>query len=470
MSKEEIRAKKENGDALTMKEKIGYGMSYLGVEILTQFNTYLTYFMTNIFGLSMGVASTITGLNTAWNAVNDPILGYWADNKTFKTGEKLRPFWKYCCLPMALFCILMYVGPEIPTAGKIAYILAAFFLYDTFSTLISIPNYGMPVVMTNKVSERASLSSWAMILDVIGISLYALAMPLIKAFGGGYDEVGNIVNGRRGFLITCTIFCLVFIAAELCAYFSTKEKIKAMAVTPQKVKLGEMLRLLCSEKNWVINMLYMLGYALTSSIVTGYLLYYAQYVLHNSALYTPILVAFLVCNLIGAVIAKFIDGKIGHRKTMLLGALLLAIARIPSMIAPSNLVTIFVNAAVMGFGMAFAIVTINVVQSESVDLIEWKQGKRVVASASSVRSFVYKGSTALALFAIGQILARTGYDSELAQQSAATVNVLESCVSYIPFVLAIFMFICALFLTVDKDAQEMRAAKAAMAAEGEAVK
>lgn len=464
-TKEELKKKKDDGEDLTLKEKIGYGMSYLGVEILAQFNTYLTYFMTNVFGLSMGVASTITGLNTAWNAVNDPLLGYWADNKTFKTGEKLRPFWKYCCLPMALFCILMYVAPELSTAGKVAYILAAYFLYDTFSTLIGIPNYGMPVVMTSKVKERAALSSWAMILDVVGISLYALAMPMIKAFGGGYDEVGNIVNGRRGFLITCTIFCAVFVAAELCAYFSTKEKVKAISAVPQKVKVGEMLRLLCGERNWVFNMLYMLGYALTSSIVTGYLLYYAQYVLHNSSLYTPILVAFLVCNLIGAIIAKYIDGKIGHKKTMLLGAVLLAAARIPSMIAPSVLATIFINAAVMGFGMAFAIVTINVVQSESVDLIEWKKGKRVVASASSVRGLIYKGSTALALFAIGQVLAHTGYDAELAEQSAATITVLNSCVSYIPFFLAIFMFICALFLTVDKDAKVMREAKAAQAAE-----
>lgn len=124
---------------LTLKEKIGYGLSYLGVEMVNQFNTYLTYFMTNVFGLPMGTASMITGLNTAWNAVNDPVLGYWADNRTFKSGEKLRPFWKYCCLPMALFCILMYVGPDIPTAGKIAYILVAFLLYDSFSTLITIP-------------------------------------------------------------------------------------------------------------------------------------------------------------------------------------------------------------------------------------------------------------------------------------------------------------------------------------------
>ena len=449
---------------MTLKEKIGYGMSYLGVEMVNQFNTYLTYFLTNVFGLSMGTASIITGLNTAWNAVNDPVLGYWADNRAFKCGEKLRPFWKYCCLPMALFCILMYVGPDIPTAGKVAYILIAFFLYDSFSTLITIPNYGMPVMMTDKVEERASLSAWAMVLDTIGICLYALAMPMIQAFSGGYDEVGNLLDGRRGFLITCSIYCGVFVLAELCAYFSTREKIKAISQTPQKVKLGEMLRLLCSEKNWVINMLFMLGYSMTSSIVTGYLLYYAQYVLHNTAMYTPILVAFLLCNLIGAPLAKVVDSKVGHRMTMLMGAVLLAVARIPSMIAPDSLATIFFNAAVMGFGMAFSIVIINIVQSESVDLIEWKKGKRVVASASSVRSFVYKGSNAFALFLIGQILSRTGYDSTVAEQSAATVSVLQACVSLVPFILAIFMFVCALFLTVDKDAKQMRQEKEAQKA------
>lgn len=455
-------------DKLTLKEKAGYGMSYLGVEMVNQFNSYLTYFLTNVFGLSMGTASIVTGLNTAWNAVNDPLLGYWADNRTFKTGEKLRPFWKYCCLPMALFCVLMYVAPELPTWGKVAYILAAYFMYDSFSTLITIPNYGMPVVMTSKVEERASLSAWAMVLDTIGICLYALAMPMIQAFGGGYDEVGNIVDGRRGFLITCAIYCAVFVVAELCAYFSTRERVEPISDSSEKIGLGEMLRLLFSERNWVVNMLYMLGYALTSSIVTGYLLYYAQYVLHDSSLYTPILVAFLLCDLVGAPLAKVVDSRIGHRGTMLIGAALLAVARIPSMVAPTSMAAIFTNAAIMGFGMAFAIVTINIVQSESVDLIEWKQGKRVVASASSVRSLVYKGSTALALFIIGQVLSYTGYDSTVATQTAATEAVLNACVSSIPFVLAIFMFICALFLTVDKDAKVMRDEKAARAAEEQA--
>ncbi len=454
-----MKEKKTQG--LTLKEKFGYGLSYFGVEILGQFNVYLTYFMTNVFGLSMGLASTVTGLNTLWNAVNDPLLGYCADNHKFKNGERLRPFWKYCALPVALFCILMYVGPELSTTGKVVYILVAFFLYDSFSTLVGLPNYGMPVLMTDKVEERASLSVWAMVLDVIGIALFALAMPMIKAFGGGYDEVGNIVNGRRGFLITASIYCGVFFVAMMIAYFSTKEKIKTAGTeNVERIKVGEMIKLLCSEKNWVINTLFMLGYSLITNIVTGYLLYYSQYVLHNSSLYTYILVSFLLCNMIGVVISKKIDAKIGHRKTMLLGAIILILCRIPSIIAPASVAAIFVNAAVMGFGMAFSIVTINIVQAESIDLIEWKQGKSVVASASSVRSFVYKGSSALAMFAVGQVLNRTGYNPDVAEQTVETTNILAGCVSYIPMVLAIGMFIAAWFLTVDDESKKMREAKA----------
>lgn len=448
------------GHKLSLREKAGYGLSYFGVEMLSQFNSYLTYFMTNVFGLSMGMASTVTGLNTLWNAVNDPLLGSWADNRRFKNGDKIRPFWLYCCLPMALFCVLMYAAPELPTAGKVLYILAAFFLYDTFSTLLTIPNYGMIVLMTDDAKERASLSVWAMVLDTIGIALYALAMPLIRMFAGGVNEAGNLIDGRGGFMITCGIYCAIFVAASLCAFFSTRERAQAAETGAQKQKLSEIVRVLCAERSWVMNTLFMLGYSLTTGIVTGYLLYYAQYVLHDTALYTPILVCFLLSNIVGSPLAKLVDGRIGHRKTMLAAAVILMIARVPSIIDPTRPLTIFLNAGIMGLGMAFSIVMINVVQAETVDLIEWKQKKSVVASASSVRSFVYKGSTALAMFAVGQALAAAGYDAELAEQSSATVAMLCSCVSYIPLVLAAGMFAAAFFLNVEAETARMKAQKA----------
>lgn len=445
---------------LRLHEKIGYGLSYFGVEMLTQFNSYLTYFMTNVLGLSMGAASTITGLNTLWNAVNDPLLGNWADNRKFKNGDKVRPFWLYCCLPMALFCVLMYAAPEMSLTAKAIWVLVAYFFYDTFSTLITIPNYGMIVLMTDKPTERTSLSVWAMVLDTIGIALYALAMPLIHLFAGGTDEAGNLLDGRKGFILTCCIYSAIFVISSLCAYFSTRERIHSNEVEVQKMSIVEIVRTLLREKNWILNTLFMLGYSLISGIVTGYLYYYTQYVLHNTGLYTLILVCFLLCNIIGSPLAKLIDSKIGHRKTMLAGAVLLMIARIPSMIAPASSAAVFINAAVMGFGMAFSIVMINVVQAETVDLIEWKQKKSVVASASSVRSFVYKGSMALAMFAVGQVLAATGYDAELVTQPDATVNMLCACLSYIPFVFAALMFVIAFFLNIESETVKMKTEKA----------
>lgn len=48
----------------------------------------------------MNTAGTILSLGIVWDAINDPLVGYFAVNHRFKNGERVRP------LP----CIVLFPG------------------------------------------------------------------------------------------------------------------------------------------------------------------------------------------------------------------------------------------------------------------------------------------------------------------------------------------------------------------------
>lgn len=53
-------------------------------------------------------AGIITALGTIWDAVNDPLLGVWAANHKFSSGEKVRPLLLKASVPWAVTLVLLF--------------------------------------------------------------------------------------------------------------------------------------------------------------------------------------------------------------------------------------------------------------------------------------------------------------------------------------------------------------------------
>ena len=74
-------------------EKIGFGTFSTASNVVYQFKSlYYLLFLTNVIGINVVHAGMIIAIGTVWDAINDPMVGYWAVNHTFKNGEKCRPF------------------------------------------------------------------------------------------------------------------------------------------------------------------------------------------------------------------------------------------------------------------------------------------------------------------------------------------------------------------------------------------
>ena len=112
-------------------EKLGFGTFSTTSNVVFNFkDLFYLFFLTNVMGIKIEHAGMITALGIVWDAVNDPLVGYWAVNHTFRNGEKCRPFALWCAVPWAVTVVLMFTCFDVAYGMKLALAIAIYFLFE----------------------------------------------------------------------------------------------------------------------------------------------------------------------------------------------------------------------------------------------------------------------------------------------------------------------------------------------------
>jgi len=169
---------------------------------------------------------------------------------------------------------------------------------------------------------------------------------------------------------------------------------------------------------------------------------------------------FAVGSLVSLPAVKKLDQKLGRRKAMMLGAVIIIVSKIPFVIFPISLITLMVNAFITGLSVALNLVTFNTTRAEVADHIEQVNNRRLDSMVANFMSLVNKCGTALTTLAIGLVLQFTGYNADLSAQPKSVTTGLVAIMGWAPIVLSVVMFFCASKITIESVVSEMKARKA----------
>lgn len=448
----------EKTEKLSKSEKLSFGAFSCSSNIVYQFKSlYYLFFLTNVLHISMATAGTILALGIVWDAINDPLVGYYAINHRFRNGERVRPFALYYSVPWAVTIVLIFTN--FHTSEKLTVIIAAiaYFFFELLNTCISITYNCMGGVATNRDEDRRSINVNRNIGGIVGTAIGAIGcMPLLKLFGA-LDAKGNLIDSAssRGFLLTSIVMGCICIAGSFWHYFSTRERIKQPVETEEKVSLWQSLKILYSYKPFVLNTVYIFCYGIINLLLLTCITYYATYVLGSTSSVTMIQAAYLVASLVASLLVTPIDKKLGRKKTMLLGGICYLIGEIPFALNPFSIVSIYINCTFTGFAVAIAFVMFNTNRNNLTDLIEWKQGRRMDGMIGAADNLATKLGEALAAQLITFSLHLSGWDSTAAVQGAKTINTINAMLGIVPAIIAIFLIITVFFLDIDKQMKKM---------------
>ena len=441
-----------------LAEKLGFCTFSTASNVVFNFkDLFYLFFLTNVLGIQIAHAGIITAVGILWDAVNDPLVGYWAVNHTFKNGEKCRPFALWCAVPWAVTVVLMFTSFEVAYGLKLGIAMAIYFLFELFNTFAAIPYNSMGSLATNVDADRRAINVARNLGGCVGSGIGSIALyPLLGLFGG-LDGSGNVIQGAEGktaFFYAAMVMGAVCILGSLAHYFTTRERVKQESEDNSKIPMAQAAKMLLACRSWRMNTLYVLCYGILNLLIMSTINYYATYILGSASAATPILAVFLILSVIATFLSIPIDKALGRRRTMILSALVYMAGKIWFVLDPYSMGAIYTNGVTVAFAMALAFVLFNTNRNNIADLIEWKNHRRIDSLVSTLDNLASKLAKAGANLLMTGALAAAGFNADLPAQPQAALNTICALLGWVPMLVAGIMLAVVFFHPIEKEMKE----------------
>ena len=410
-------------------------------------SAFLLFYYTDYAGVSAMAVGTIMMISRVFDGISDIIMGVIVDRTHSRFG-KARPWILRMCIPFAISGVLMFSVPASwSSTPKLVYVFITYNLVSTvIYTAINVPYSALNALMTQDPYERSVLSIFRNLLATAGtLTINTFTLPLVEYFG----------NNASAWTKTFVVFGFVSIAAFLCTFFGTKERVRANETGEQKVEENVPfvtgIKALFQNKYWIMMTGMLALFFLMYSVNGGATVYYAKDILGDKNLVSTINGIFNIVQILGMFFIAMLVKKFGKRNVFSLGLILDIIGMLVLNFSGGSMPIIVVSSVIRGIGNACGGATMWAMVSDTIDYGEWKTGYRTEGLVNSACSFGYKIGNGIGSALLGVILEVGGYVGNAAAQTASALTSIKICFVWIPIAVYVCGLIIMKFYHLDKE-------------------
>lgn len=407
--------------SLKFKHYAAFGLGDFAFNLFFQGTTlFLLFFYTDILNIPATTAGLIFLVATCWDAVSDPLMGYWA-GKTRSRWGRYRPYLLFIPIPLGLSYMLMFYQPSFSGTMLIVWVAAMQILFRTFFTIGNIPYSSLSSEMTYQSQERSQLAAYRMFLGYAGAMLVSVGTSYLMSIMGWLpDENGYFYVGMVMSILAACLFVVCFkYTFELPISKVQEQQTASIPATFKMLRHNRPFLLLCG--------FIMLGMA---GVVIFYqsLAYYFKYNLGNEAALGMGMLYLFTCLMLSLPLWFRLSVVQGKRNTLIIGCLVLLLGNLSfyfNSLTADNLIWVYVHMAVIGTGIGCAAFSFWAMLPDTVEYGEWKSGIRAEAILFGLGLFFLKLALGIGSFILGQLLDFYHYTPNVAQ-SAETLTGLHA--------------------------------------------
>lgn len=385
-----------------------YASGSLAVALSYQaFSTYIQFLYIDVLGLRAAWVGLVWSIYGLWNAVNDPLAGYWSDRTQTRWGRRI-PWIATLFIPLSITFFLLWIPPvgwrDVPL---LIYFLAFVLLFDLLWTIVVMNWTALFPEMVPAERQRATVSAYRQLFSLVGLMVGVALPPLL---------VGEAWQNRTGMALLLAGATAVFFALSL---VGSKERPEFRHDEP--LPLRDALKATVTNRDF----LYFLGANLLIQYVflalTSTVPFYAKYVLGIQAATeflglaldvgmqnSLLLAAAFVVALPGMGLWTLLARRWGAWRTLraacLVGAAGLLIFFWPQTFAQGVTAT-----AVFGLPLAGLLMLPDLLIADAVDADELATGARREGLYFGMNGFVIRFAFTIQGLVTGAVLTLTGY-------------------------------------------------------------
>jgi len=427
---------------LTIKEKIAYGLGDTASNIIFQtVMLFLSYFYTDIFGISPAVVGTLFLVVRIFDAVTDPMMGAIIDRTHTKWGQ-FRPYLLWFALPFGLMSVITFTTPQLSYSGKVIYAFVTYSLLMMVYTAINIPYSALGAALTADHQERVSVQSFRFVCGMSGgLLVTGLTLPLVHWFGQG--------DNAKGYQLTMVVMSIIGIILFLLCFLGTKERVHTVEHNRQSIKQD--LVLLWRNDQWkvlcVAAILLLTGMVLRNTLA----IYYVKYYLMRPDLITLFVTIGMIGNILGAACAQPLAKRVNKIKAYIGLQLIAALICVASYFITQQQLTLAMIAYFSwGFFLQMATPLLWAKIADTVDYGQWQSGIRLTGLVYSSVVFFIKLGLALGGSIAGWLLAFYHYKAAVTQSLFTQHGILLSF-TLLPAIASVLVALVMRWYTLDNQ-------------------
>ncbi|EDQ0626153.1 MFS transporter [Salmonella enterica] len=435
-------AQDKAGQTLSVREKIGYGLDDAGGTVITcLIMNFLTFFYTDVFGLTPALVGTLFIALRVFDAISDPVMGIIADRTQSRWG-RFRPWQLWMAIPIGIIGILTFTVPDAGMGVKITWAFVTYLILSVGYTAINVPYCALINTMTTRHEEVIACQSWRFVLCGGAGFVVSVGLPWMVDFWGR----GNAAQGYQwGVGVLCAIAVIMF----LCCFFWVRERVPLAMMG--KFTLREHLAGL--RKNDQLLLMLVMSFLLINvfNIRGGGYMYFITYVLEGGTAYTSLFFTMVTfASVLGSVIVSPLTRRIDtvklyYRTNLVLATLAIAMWFLP--VGPAYqvlwLAVILGNGIILGFTLPLHFSLMAFAD----DYGEWKTSVRSSGMNFAFNLFFIKLAWASSAGIISLLFIFVAYQPGASNQTPASLNGITAMETLLP---ALFHLLLALAIRICK--------------------
>lgn len=426
-------------EKLSFWQKLGYGIGdFYGGGAGTLISFFYLVFLTDVVRISPGLAGTVVLVSKIYDSVTDPFEGVISDRTRTKLGRR-RPY-LLAGIPLVFlsFFAMFYPVAFESENSRFFYVLATYLFYSTIISIVLLNYSALQAELTLDYNERTSLATFRIFFSTVSSILCALLpLEIVKAFP----------DVRTGWIVTGIVFGLLFALPFIGTVAITRERVefqKKPAPFHWKQAFIEPFQVRTFVYVLIMYVTAFTAFDATQSIVV----YYIKSYLGRGEEVSFVLGTLLIAQVVSLPIYQWLSKRTSKPRTYIVGAVMFVVVMFFSFLftPTSPAFALYVFAALVGIGSGGVVIMVYAIFPDIPDVDELRSNERREGIYSALTTFTRKLSSALAVFAVAQVLQFAGYIPPVEQagkliesvQTPAFINALRLFFVLIPVVFISF--------------------------------
>ncbi len=442
---------------LSLATKISYGIGSVAFGVKNNgFDYFLLIFYSQVIGLDPRLVGIAITTALIFDAMSDPVVGYWSDNLRSRWGRR-HPFMYISVLPVSLSYFLLWNPPVgWSDASLFFYVLTLSVIIRTFITLYETPSTALTAELTEDYNERSSLLAFRYYFGWTGGNLMTVMMFFVVFPLFVTTTIPDGRFNRDSYAFYGVVGSLMMFAAILISALGTHNRIKYLKPSPPKrtLTLGRIFREIfdtLAERSFIALFSAALLGAVARGLAAALTFYFLTYFWGFGSLETGVITfGTFIAAVIGFVLAPIVSRTIGKKRGAViigliafLGSPLPIVLRLFDLLPENGTQFVFLFVLITGIIDVGLIICYQILSTSMMaDLVEQselKTGRRSEGLFAAAITFVQKAVQGFGLIAASWVLFFAQFPVGASPSEVSDDALWRLGAIYVPVILALWM-------------------------------